>query len=217
MQGHWLSGTRKLNRHYQSGGEFVEQLVLFDIPQTNPVTDVNINRFSIGSNFIYSSSGNWNGQVKKLKLKNRRYVLKWNLHDLSGGRFMGVVGASGHTKQLVGLPPVGDVAYVAGATGDRPRPWFQCGLPAIDDIDDTDVTATWLTPYSDYDTTLGTIHYKYVSMNSNNVNQQIIFDFTNTPRQILNETDVIVVSFLGNFNSYFTGDVLYGKMWLEPI
>ena len=217
MQGHWIGGTRKLNKHWQSGiGEEEEQLILFDVPEDDPVKASTANHFTIGSGNVFMNGGVWGTHLYTLKLKQRKYQVKWNIHDASNGRFFGIEGICANTG-ITGISPINNVGFVAGSNSDRPRPIITTGPDGITDFDSPDVTITWLSPYYSYNTTLGTIHYKYTENSNNLVTPDVIFDFTNTTKETLRRTDVVTVTFVGNFNNLYSGNVLWGKMWLEPI
>lgn len=219
MQGHWIGGTRKLNRHWQSG-EDGEQLVIFDIPENDPSNSPHGRMVTVGNNWVYTNGG-YNWHQKPLKLKNKKYAVRWDIHPCDD-HFYGIEGICANTG-VTGFAPLSNEGYVAGTLSDPPYRFSTAGPPGFatftDPLNNPDLTINWFNySYYEYSVSLGTTKYKYImATNSSLLPDDCIFDFRNTPKAVLDRVDVILVTFIGNYNNFSTNDILWGKMWLEPV
>lgn len=104
MRGHWTSQTRKLNRHYQSGGA-KERLILWDRPSDDPYTSG-----GIGSNVAYTiNSGSMPSEyIHAVTLSPGYYKLK---HDL-------------HTNYTTGADYDIGIVYAQASSGMYMMPYF---------------------------------------------------------------------------------------------
>lgn len=205
MQGHWIGGTRKLNKHWQSGtpgGGGSEQLVLFDYPQDDPRLSGSVRRQLVAQYQISQGEPH----VFKLKLKQKKYVLKWNITPVDS-RYLGVIGIGAKNQSGV----YNDIVYNAGAVNDQPNPLITNAVANIN----PDSTINWLTPYQSYSTFIST--YKYTENDSSMVMQPVILDFTNVPLSIINSTANIEFYFLVSSVQMSGEPIFYGRCWLEEI
>lgn len=241
MRGHWLSGARKLNRHYQSGDG---GMYIFDAPEGKGIRIAKNGCLCIknGGYYIYPAQTGTviPGTIRRQIQKKARYKLRFDLHfALSTGLYQ--VGSSlGNGVEDSGRPhyptvadfyPVGDASLVPadGSTVVTAYPWYY-GLTYDAS---TGYNTTYVTPYANmhipgflfpsYDIPMLGWSGSYASytypthLTDADMANPIILDFTNAVHFASLSNLWMRFYRVDSAGDDDTGDCIWGKIWLEEV